>query len=339
MKRIVLLFPLLGLLLFSCEKEGDLRTDSIQERSLSIEDVPNYADFDELNIKLDELNSMGEDERRIYEASVGTKSLLTLTYEVYEDLEYDSLGSIDELNAYISQNSNLIELRTVGENDTECYPIFSDNPYSVVANEDRLFSVGDMVFKVFDDGLVATKAENFNDLVALAGTSVLGVPDDEEFLISLFNSEDFSGKNSSACKPKRNVEREESANGNDRTKLKLVTDKIKIGEIHLNGQKAGVYEVSSYGRIRPYKKVLGVWFHAKRTINGIIAFEVSWMDGSIPNSHSMYRSIVNEHKYSATRTIPSSSVPMGTVPTNIKFDEITSWGDTPSTPFVFINCN
>src|SRR5690554_4815562 len=157
---------------------------------------------------------MSEEDRRAYEKQSGYKSLYTKVHEVYEEINMDEISDTKEVYDHVNKNQNLLEIAKNEDGELEYRPFYSDNPYSLVAGENRMIIVDSLSIKVFDDGLISTKVENFDKLKSQESRSVKNTNLNSDFNISHFRSLDASIK--SHCGPyKEDIEDD----NRDRTKL------------------------------------------------------------------------------------------------------------------------
>lgn len=325
MKKLIygtLFLALVGIGFTSCEKENLSNSVINSEVNITNNNIPTFDNMEEVHERLDLLSKMGEDERRAYEKENDSKSLLTEVYEVYEGIGMENLDSRVELEDYIAQHPSILSLKANIDKELEYRPYFSDNHYSTIANKNRLFIVGDICFKVFDDGLVSAPKSNMSLLSEISEISVKDVPQTEEITISHFNLEESTKR--ASCNSYYNGATQTS--GKQRTKVFVTT---------------GIYPatiddiVFLSGKIRPYKKTLGIWYHAKRTISGrfdataiffnTIGQQTLTLDDNVPPTLAYSVSI--------------SQLDFDFIATRPKITTIDSWGDTPSTSTVTVICN
>lgn len=337
MKKLILgvaTFTLISAALVSCKKETFTNAPNEILKSSNVQ-IPTFQNHEELSKKIEELNAMGEEERRLYESNLGVKSLLTYVYEIYERIDMENLESKDQLETFVSENSSIVSLRINNDDEIEYRPFYSDIDYSIVANTNRMFIVADLCYKIFDDGVVVSNRENIDLLSSLNQIFAKDVPKSDSYEISVYFETEIDGK--TTCHPTHNEASVTS--GNNRTKLKCKAGQQYYGEIQISpSQKVKVYGVHAFGRIRPYKRTLGIWYHAQRTISGRIQFTVTWKDGTVPRTRSINNNISGTLSYSQTRSFDELSAPLGEKPKEIKFTNINSWGTTPNTANATIIC-
>jgi|GEM_PF-3839208 len=331
MRKLFYLLPIVGILLYSCGKDELIRTgSSLTQESFDVP-VRNFNSFTDLNETINLLNEMGEKERRLYEKNLGYKSIYTISFEKFEELDLSKVETVSEIESFVRFNSEYMRLENLYEDEKELRVLYSDNPYSIIANSDRLFTVGDYAIKVFDNGVVCSRKEDIELLRRLDQIMVQDVPKNLNYEISFFNS--VNNMNRSNCHPTNNVET--STSGDDRTRIIHGVDLLV-----LPGPPVSYTEVTAYGTIKPFKRTLGIWFPASRTISGHIAFLFTF-NTDVPTSHSLtVNQAINSSSpsYSQTRS-DMEAAPMSAIVKDLEFQIISSWGDTPGTPFVMENCN
>jgi len=339
MKKLIygtLFLALVGIGVSGCKKEITNNTPNAVLKN-SIENIPTFQSHEDLVRKIEELNAMSDEDRRIYESNSGYKSLFTHAYEIYDGIKIDSLKSKKQLEKFISENSKFVSLQLNNDNELEYRPLFSDIHYSIIANTNRMFKVANLCYKIFDDGIVSSDIENIGLLTSLNQILAKDVPKNDNYEITIYEKMEINGK--SSCHPTHNEA--SVTNGAQRTKITLIAAQQQYGEMETipGTPKIKIYGVHAFGRVRPYKRTLGIWYHCQRTISGRVAFTVSWKDGTVLKTSSIDQSFSQIHDWSVTRQFNMVTTPLGEKPKEIKFTVINSWGDTPSTSNVSVNCN
>lgn len=236
----------------------------------SNQDIPVYKDFDELDSVLGVLIGMTLDELRTYETAQGYKSVYNENYEIYELIDLDNMTDDDErlIYEFADQHPDNVWVFSNENRELEFAPRLVDNDYSLVVRNNRMFQVGDYVYKVFEEGLAYCLASKINNLSALSGFSLDGISVSSD--IELIRYIDvFSDGRSSCSFP--DVRYAESNNPRERLKLKT---KIKTGTQVTNGITE--YRANAFQRARNYRRIGWIWYHAKRTITGQLKFEVEY---------------------------------------------------------------
>jgi len=320
MRKIIyggLFLAAVGIGFVGCKKDNMNKLERSQNNALE------FNSMEELKSKIKELESMNEEDRRIYENQNGYKSLYTQVHEVYEEINMDEVKDRKEVYDHVNRNQNLLEIAKNEDGELEYRPFYSDNPYSLVANGNRMIIVDSICLKVFDDGLISTNAENFDKLKSQESRSVKNTNLNSDFNISHFRSLDASIK-SHCGSYKEDIEDD----NRDRTKLWVECFYENI---------SGIPYVTGRGQIRPYKKTLGIWYFARRTIEGRIKFDVSYTLNGQTEVYQFNQIIPANLSYTQSKAFNEPLWP--NVPSNVRFTSIDSWGDTPSTGTATIICH
>ena len=151
-----------------------------------------FDSMDELFEEVNLLSSMDEDELESYENRIGFQSFGRIAESVYyqilreraEELGVDELGDNDteltmsDAQTFVAQYPEYLELKKiiyaddcgyVPENGDE-YRFtrkYGDEPFRYIMNEDRMFQVEDMVFRVFEEMTIGTSIENIGALYGI----------------------------------------------------------------------------------------------------------------------------------------------------------------------------
>lgn len=122
----------------------------------------------------------------------------------------------------------------------------------------------------------------------------------------------------------------------NRTKLRFTVRQIITS---INQQTGHVQRrIEAEGIIRPQMQTAGIWFAARRTITGRITFTAQFLNGTTQTLSVNENINNNSPAYSAVRW-RLQTLPVNTSASNLHFVSIDSWGDTPSSPPVTLNCH
>ncbi len=317
-------------LLFSrCSKEDHVNNFGKDTITLnkSGNQIPEFRTFEDLFSAMEQLNLMGEDDRRQYEQANGYKSLLTYVYEIYEGINMDSLQSESDLLNHIAKYPNHITLRQNESGENEYHPYFSDNEFSIVAGANRMLLVENFCYKIFDDGILIVDADNINLIADIDGPYGEDVPPNELIIPGIVPKGDDEPVPLPSCNSNKNVHR--NTDGSERTKLKLRCHQMPVSQDQTR--------VRTFGRIRPYRKIFGIWFHCRRTVSGQITYKVEYLRG-ITHEIEVNETVNPTLSYSQTRYLNHLNPPNQHA-SNIHFVSISSHGTTPSTGVASINCS
>ncbi|MBW7869261.1 MAG: hypothetical protein H3C31_13170 [Brumimicrobium sp.] len=314
MKKLIyggLFLALVGVTISGCKKE---------EVNTPIKsNIPKFSNYEALFEEMNKLNAMDENERRKFEKVNGYKSLYTHVHEVYEVVNMEELKDIEVLDNHVSENSTILEIIKNDLGEREYRPKYSDNPFSILTTSNRLLIVGEKCLKVFDDGLISTDLANINLLDGLSACKLADVEEHSDLVKSIFDVKTESA-------PKGNCgtyDIDRATNNRDRTKIEVSR------YFHENYIFADCI-------VRPYKKTLGIWYFAKRTIVGSINASISFIQASVPETLNLVSSTSGYYAYKWHPSNFGGST-FGSY-TNDTFDFYNGTGDTPSTSTASVNC-
>jgi hypothetical protein len=314
MKKLIyggLFLALVGVIISGCKKE---------EVNTPIKsNIPKFSNYEALFEEMNKLNDMDEDERRKFEKVKGYKSLYTHVHEVYEVVNMEELKDMEILENHVSENSKFLEIIKNDLGEREYRPKYSDNPYSILTTSNRLLIVGEKCLKVFNDGLISTNLANINLLDELSSSQLADVDEHSDLVKSIFDVKTENAPKGSCG----TYDIDRATNNRDRTKIEVRR------YFHEN------YIFADF-IVRPYKKTLGIWYYAKRTIVGSINASISFIQASVPETLNLVSSTSG---YKAYKWQPSNfgGSTFGSY-TNDTFDFYNGTGDTPSTSTASVNC-
>jgi len=325
--------------IFSCSKDDISRSDKNKTTS-DILIFNNYEEFDEA---LGSIFTMNEQQRKDWEESNGFKSFGIKCDEIYKKANPEKFKNLDDFKAFVAQNSDYIGLIEEENGELTLEVVLSKSPLRYFLNKDRMYGVDNNIYKVLENGSIKTNRENLEKLRAINEQNLLSYKSNPDFSIILNETEDLY--NSEKYYDCGKHSKDWNDNGNDRTTLWLDLQEYDCGY--------GGY-VCSYWRaeiqIRPYHKILGVWYYASRSISWDCKCIVEWRLSSgceaCDNSCGGWTVVDNLRSYS-TSPVSDSYIyrelwRSGTMPGDWlcrHFSAIKIWADTPSTGPAAHNCN
>ncbi|MGY6562460.1 MAG: hypothetical protein ACXITV_10165 [Luteibaculaceae bacterium] len=284
--------------------------------------------------QINRLEAMGEDERRAKEISINFKSLLTYVYTRYEQINVDSLADLSNLISFIQNNSDLIELKQDNDGEFICRPIYSDNPYSLIADTSRMIVIRNFCIKIFDDGIISTTGVHCIDLEAESAILTVEANINQYYNVVTFPEVDNLRNNCGRHIITR------TTSGRYRTRTTLITHATLTGGV----LPAGRVMFS----VRPFKRTLGVWFCNRRTIDAYADFDFTYFEGSGPSitgapgneiditiNRAELFTTTNGYFIGKTFQIPTLN---SHFPYNLRLSRINSYGHTSKTGHAFIIC-
>lgn len=250
--KLINIFLFVGIFisLLSCARK---ETNSLGNDSIipSNEEIVKYDNFQQLLVISEALFSMTRSELIDYEIGNGYESFGRKSEEFYESINFENFKTNEEILAFVQANSNYIELVEDGDGEMYIEPIHARSPFKYLMNEDCIMEIDGAIYKVFEDGLVATN-ENIELLKALDGKSCKIASGNNNFRIIPYTNEIVTKATNCGYhhEARQTVSR-------DRVLLELDISNVASSPPIHQGRVT----------IRPYKKTLGVWYWCSRTIS------------------------------------------------------------------------
>ncbi|MBN1953285.1 MAG: hypothetical protein JW801_18915 [Bacteroidales bacterium] len=243
--------------IFSCEKETKIKNE---ESGLQALENFYFNSLNEIFARMEIVNTLDLNKLIAFEEQAGYTSFGRKCEEVYFSIDPGSINSIEVLHEFVSHNQEYVCLEPDEFGELEYKVVNGNNPFRYLANEDKIFQVESVVYKVFEDGLVSTEKQNLAQLKTLNCKSVNEIDGKDGFTISPLKTESKTQLKDATY----NCGREQgtiSTNGNERLKMDITST------WQLNPTVGG-YNVwfASDVIITPQKQAI-VWYRVSREIN------------------------------------------------------------------------
>lgn len=163
---------ILGLCCMSCEKENNPK--SCLDQSL----IRKFENVDQLVLEMQRINQMDFDDILKYEDNNGYTSYGQLEYLSLEEVTKDTTITLDKLHQLVDERSDFLKIyEEKGELFLDIK--YDDTPFSFIMNKDRMFIVAEQVYKVFENCLIITDMEHYDELHNLNEKDIKGIEDGE----------------------------------------------------------------------------------------------------------------------------------------------------------------
>ena len=224
---------------------------------------------------------MGEAERIEWERKQGFMSYATKCEMIFEEFEANGINSDDDIYDFVNANSEYFYVREEdGEKYLTSYLEFSSYYHFVDAN--RILQIGNDLFKVFDEGVITAPISEKEKLLKV---SSFYEPHQQSFRYFENNQTEFVSETKHEdgcdCKGKETVARK--TNGNNRTYVRFYIDKVAIltGDPVIDAYYWEIdYFYNDYHmKIRPYHRILGIWYWCRRTISYNVNYSMASTNG------------------------------------------------------------
>ena len=178
--------------LISCNESEDLCP---AEDSLLV-----FSSEQEFNSELLKVNNMSLDELIAYENGKGYSSFGRECLQFYKSINFEGFKSIRELEKFVEKNCKYLKLVEDDGGELCVSKIFEDRADRFFLNENFMYQVGDVVYKILEVGTVETNLENA-DVFYEVGDDIVFYKQDDRFII-IDDKEETSTptlKSSQAC--------------------------------------------------------------------------------------------------------------------------------------------
>lgn len=163
MKIKVLLISLIIVIFSSCTKEQTEPTIDIPVNN----EMLVFNSMEDYNAVINKTISLNHDELKVYEESLGFKSFGRKCEEIYYSINPDQFNSFEEIKEYVEKHSEyLVLLKDENDEYTVEYSLYN-NPTRYIVNENKMYQLGENVFKVFEKDYAYTNIANIEELFHL----------------------------------------------------------------------------------------------------------------------------------------------------------------------------
>lgn len=328
---------ILACLILSCERSNI--NDPIKEDKKSLSaDLSNILSFESITEYIEAqkvVNSLSEVELKNYEESKGYKSFGRLCDEFYKSIDPEEFTSIEMVKAFVSSNRDYLQLIEDANGEFTLETVLSFNSNRYLLNGDKMFIIGEIVYKVFEEGTAMTNVVDIEMLKHLKEPGLLNK--DNEYIHFIPNHPISMAKDAAYnCGMSAN---NPSTEDRDRTVIEISIDYLDSYDI--NGVPQTVFQ--NRVLVRPYKRTLGIWYWCSRTISCDVKVAVDVLLSSGVYDRSFhYISEPGKYDSKLEYVIDGGIVSWGywTRYSDMHYGGYDAWGDTPSVePPAQVQCN
>lgn len=245
------------LFISSCSKDEVLNNTKSKES----DKILRFKDLNEYNEVQRSVLSMNSQVLKAYEESKGYISFGRLCDELYNSIDPLNFKSTEEVKEFVTKNSKYLQFVEDEKGELELETKFYNTAERYFFNNEKIFQIGDTVFKVFEEGTVKASFKDIN-IFKQVGDNIDCYKQDTRFVF-IPNTKSVTKNYKSTTDLQYpydcgNSVEFRSTNGNNRLKVEI--------ESKLKGYTQTVCHFIQ----RPYKKTLGIWFWCSRTMKADI---------------------------------------------------------------------
>ncbi len=175
-KTLILIFAIM-IGLFSCSKINI--ENQLPDNKTSLNNILKFNSFDEFERAWDEVTSnMTDNSSNLLKSQYNYTSFAEEVDEFYFSIDLDAFISSEEMMSFVNGHSEYFSISYDEDGDMVIEPLVSNNLMRAFINEDRLFQIGDSVFKVYETATIGT---NVTDIQLLESIEEMDI---EQFVAS-----------------------------------------------------------------------------------------------------------------------------------------------------------
>ncbi|WP_416867425.1 MAG: hypothetical protein ACMVP2_08720 [Imperialibacter sp.] len=315
-------------------QEEEINPNSKTGKSI---DILTFADYQEFVTQSNEYLSKTPEEIASIEMQKGFISFGRMADEVYERAVTRSFNSIEEIELFAKENSDFVEILSDEAGEKSLERRLSDKRYRYFINTEKLFQIGETVYKVFPNKVVNAHISDIKKLKSISESDL-----EATNLKGISISTELRQKTSSVsplyCSNVTTFVEDSNASGSERVKLKLYVQSSSYSN-NMFPQPI-FYNIGSYLEAKGQKKTLGIWFDAQRTITARYNAMVDYNFGSGWDRACFDQTFqTNGPQWSLAASwfvISNVNTPN---PPQFHFSGYNSWADTPAPSPATVTCN
>ncbi len=143
MNKLFCIFAVVMVMMFTaCEKEEILNLDNQNKNNILA-----FKSIEEFNNTLAKVNAMSKPERLEWERHQGFKSFGTICDEFYETINPERFKNVEEVQLFVAQHNDKIELYTSSDGEIYCVTRDFDNTKRYLMNGNKEYIIGSIIVR------------------------------------------------------------------------------------------------------------------------------------------------------------------------------------------------
>jgi len=296
------------LLFYGCRKDKVLNDGNKLIKQYVTNGMRVFDGMEDLHAEIDKVIAMDEQELQEYEDEINFLSFgrkaETIYYNIIEPyLDANEGLSAEQADYYISQYPEYLETMTVvfveGEEEYEFVPKYDGNIFRYIMNENRMFQIQGIVYKVFYNVVIGLPIDEMDILFGITEENVEEEMDNHNFDVLCCDSKiKMTTQKAGTYYYKRYVEAYSSiaANGKERIYAAFQSCSENVwGTSNL---------IDAYGIMLVRGLWRGCnncrWMHCRRTLNTNLEMQIKVLTYLVQSGSSKYNTGVPKYKYEKT---------------------------------------
>jgi hypothetical protein len=327
MGKVFCLMAFLSLLgITSCNKvsEEDIFKQGKDEKISLQNKYIKYESSAEYHSKLKEIVHMTHEERANYEMANGYISFGRYCDELYNNINFEQFKSQEEIIAFVNNNKAYLKLTEEDNGEYTLDVVYNDKLSRYMYGVDKIFIIADTAYKVLDTKLVTCSLNNVDELSKITEDNYLSYSDVDKFVI--FDSKPIINTTKDVANNHGIYLRRTEEDGAEQTRAYGI---IEIGPPVLNSR----YTITSGAEVRPYHRVLGVWYYCSRTLDLNTKFYTHYKLGTVWYSTTEY----TFSDYGVYGSVLTTYTVLPFLANDAHFGNVYVYGDSPETVAAIID--
>lgn len=314
---------------FACQKE-----DALIESQENPESIAVFKSGDAYINFRNTVFSYSYEELVAYEESMGYKSFGRSCEELYYSIDPQEFQNVDQVKEFVEKHKEYLQLIQGSDGDLTLEVVDYKNPYRYFINNEKLFQIDNVVYKVIGDFILSTGIDNITKLKTINLENISSFEEDIEVSFLNYKQPELPNKlKDDTYNCGTNPGTGTVTNGGERTKIEL--------DIYMDDVIwAGTCLYSHY-LVRPYNRFLGIWYWCNRDLEADINVAEDYYINAwtrIMDSYSKDFDEVDEQKLEGDVGHSYVSTP-GFCPHYYHFGGYEFTGQSDETDAVTISCN
>ncbi len=326
MKNLIVLLLFTLPILNGCNEKEEMPIQQLNDNKMLV-----FNSLQEMDTLIKKTSLMQLEELIAYEDAKGYKSFGRVCDEFYITIVPENFKSMEDILRFAEENSKYLQIEIDEDGETSIMPTNFHSTEKFIMNENKMYQIGNTVYRVFDNGVVSTSLENSQNLTDIKEENLLSYQTDGRYLYT-FNAAAINCKSGlAAC---GNAATDFHANGNERVVIKIWATSTRTTDPL--GNPFNSYLALQYTAYAQ-KRTLGAWFNVGRTINATFDATVEW-----GGRQKRFVLTFNNHSGTISSTETDWGFgfgPMNGIPIDSYFVRYNCWASIPKPCYADLVCN
>lgn len=273
---------------------------------------------------MNEIVHMTHEERANYEISNKYISFGRYCDELYSNIDFEQFKSQEEIIDFVNNNKDYLKLTKEGNGEYTLDVVYNDKLSRYMYGVDKIFIIADTAYKVLENKVVVCSSNNVEELTKITDDNYLSYTDGDKFVI--FDSKPTINTTKDVANNHGIYLRRTEQDGANQTRC--------YGIIELMPPTGGDLKTCCSGaEVRPYHRVLGVWYYCTRTLDLNTKFYTHYYKNGAWFTTTEY----TYSRYGVYASVLTTYTDLPFTVNDAHFGNIYVYGDSPDTDAAIID--